>query len=66
MDRRSFLKSTSIAAGAAGIVAAPGVDAALANPGDSIFFDAGTGGQVQPTAGKLIDNMKALSDKPAT
>ncbi len=32
MDRRSFLKSTSIAAGAAGIVAAPGVDAALASP----------------------------------
>lgn len=31
---------------------------------DLVLFDAGTGGQVQPTAGKLIDNMKAAGIDP--
>lgn len=31
---------------------------------DVILFDAGTGGQVQPTAGKLHDNMKAAGIDP--
>ncbi|MFM9940990.1 MAG: MBL fold metallo-hydrolase [Hyphomicrobiaceae bacterium] len=31
---------------------------------DVLLFDAGTGGQVQPTAGKLHDNMKAASLDP--
>jgi len=32
---------------------------------DLVLFDAGTGGQVQPTAGKLLDNMKAGGIDPA-
>jgi len=32
---------------------------------DLLLFDAGTGGQVQPTAGKLMDNMKAAGIDPA-
>jgi glyoxylase-like metal-dependent hydrolase (beta-lactamase superfamily II) len=32
---------------------------------DVVLFDAGTGGQVQPTAGKLIENMKAAGIDPA-
>ena len=32
---------------------------------DLVLFDAGTGGQVQPTAGKLIENMKAGGLDPA-
>ena len=32
---------------------------------DVILFDAGTGGQVQPTAGKLHDNMKAAGIEPS-
>ena len=32
---------------------------------DLMLFDAGTGGQVQPTAGKLADNMKAAGIDPA-
>jgi len=31
---------------------------------DLVLFDAGTGGQVQPTAGKLHDNMKAAGIDP--
>ncbi len=32
---------------------------------DLVLLDAGTGGQVQPTAGKLLDNMKAAGIDPA-
>ena len=32
---------------------------------DLVLLDAGTGGQVQPTAGKLLDNMKAAAIDPA-
>jgi glyoxylase-like metal-dependent hydrolase (beta-lactamase superfamily II) len=32
---------------------------------DLVLFDAGTGGQVQPTAGKLLDNMKEAGLDPA-
>jgi len=32
---------------------------------DLVLFDAGTGGQVQPTAGKLLDNMKTAGIDPA-
>lgn len=32
---------------------------------DLVLLDAGTGGQVQPTAGRLIDNMKAAGIDPA-
>jgi len=32
---------------------------------DVVLFDAGTGGQVQPTAGKLAENMKAAGIDPA-
>ncbi len=32
---------------------------------DLVLFDAGTGGQVQPTAGKLLENMKAAGIDPA-
>jgi glyoxylase-like metal-dependent hydrolase (beta-lactamase superfamily II) len=32
---------------------------------DLVLLDAGTGGQVQPTAGKLIDNMKAAGIDPS-
>lgn len=32
---------------------------------DLVLFDAGTGGQVQPTAGRLLDNMKAADIDPA-
>lgn len=32
---------------------------------DLVLFDAGTGGQVQPTAGRLLDNMKAAGIDPA-
>jgi glyoxylase-like metal-dependent hydrolase (beta-lactamase superfamily II) len=32
---------------------------------DLVLFDAGTGGQVQPTAGKLFDNMKAAGVDPS-
>jgi len=32
---------------------------------DLVLFDAGTGGQVQPTAGKLHDNMRAAGIDPA-
>lgn len=38
----------------------------LVNTGSNlVLFDAGTGGQVQPTAGKLHDNMKAAGLDPA-
>ena len=30
-----------------------------------VLLDAGTGGQVQPTAGRLLDNMKAAGIDPA-
>jgi len=32
---------------------------------DLVLFDAGTGGQVQPTAGKLLDNMREAGLDPA-
>ena len=32
---------------------------------DLVLFDSGTGGQVQPTAGRLLDNMKAAGIDPA-
>jgi glyoxylase-like metal-dependent hydrolase (beta-lactamase superfamily II) len=40
--------------------------AVVRNGGKTVLCDSGTGGQVQPTAGKMMANMKAAGIDPAT
>jgi len=46
-------------------VSIPFTVAVVKNGGKTILCDSGTGGQVQPTAGKMIANMKAAGIDPA-
>src|SRR6202011_562158 len=49
----------------ADIVSIPFTVIVVKNGGKTILCDSGTGGQVQPTAGKLLTNMKAAGIDPA-
>src|SRR5881398_1023988 len=46
-------------------VSIPFTVAVVKNGGKTILCDSGTGGQVQPTAGKMMTNMKAAGIDPA-
>src|SRR5262245_58213245 len=70
----AFIKNASVddvkaAMRAAGLtdefVSIPFTPLVVATGRDLVLFDSGTGGQVQPTAGRLIDNMKAAGIDPA-
>ena len=69
-----FIKNASVedvkaAMRAAGLtdefVSIPFTPLVVATGRDLVLFDAGTGGQVQPTAGQLLGNMKAADIDPA-
>lgn len=49
----------------ADFVSIPFTVAVVKNGGKTILCDSGTGGQVQPTAGKMMENMKAAGIDPA-
>src|SRR5947209_20618721 len=49
-----------------GFVSIPFTVLLVKNGGKTIMCDSGTGGQVQPTAGKLMANMKAAGIDPAS
>ena len=70
----AFIRNASIdevkgAMRAAGLteefVSIPFTPLIVATGRDLVLLDAGTGGQVQPTAGKLLDNMKVAGFDPA-
>ena len=50
----------------ADFVSIPFTVVVVRNGGKTVLCDSGTGGQVQPTAGKMMDNMKAAGIDPAT
>jgi glyoxylase-like metal-dependent hydrolase (beta-lactamase superfamily II) len=61
------VKAAMMAAGlTADFVSIPFTVVVVKNGGKTILCDSGTGGQVQPTAGKLMSNMKAAGIDPAS
>jgi glyoxylase-like metal-dependent hydrolase (beta-lactamase superfamily II) len=50
----------------ADFVSIPFTVVVVKNGGKTILCDSGTGGQVQPTAGKMMSNMKAAGIDPAS
>src|SRR5436305_11506718 len=61
------VKAAMVKAGLpADFVSIPFTVAVVKNGGKTIMCDSGTGGQVQPTAGKLMANMKAAGIDPAS
>jgi glyoxylase-like metal-dependent hydrolase (beta-lactamase superfamily II) len=70
----AFIKNSSVddvkaAMRAAGLtdefVSIPFTPLVVSTGRDLVLFDAGTGGQVQPTAGRLLDNMRVAGIDPA-
>jgi len=60
------VKAAMVKAGLpAGFVSIPFTVAVVKNGGKTILCDSGTGGQVQPTAGKMMANMKAAGIDPS-
>ena len=61
------VKAAMVKAGLpADFVSIPFTVVVVRNGGKTILCDSGTGGQVQPTAGKMMANMKAAGIDPAT
>src|ERR1043165_9342274 len=60
------VKAAMVKAGLpADFVSIPFTVVVVKNGGETVLCDSGTGGQVQPTAGKLMSNMKAAGIDPA-